>query len=101
MQECLNAQVDMIISYHPPIFRPLKRITSKSWKERIVTKCLENRIALYSPHTSFDAVKGGVNDWLLEPFIGDGESLPLEAVTSPMYPTPGGTRVEFTVPCSL
>ena len=32
MQECLNAQVDMIISYHPPIFRPLKRITSKSWK---------------------------------------------------------------------
>ena len=35
MQESLNAQVDMIISYHPPIFRPLKRITSKSWKVRI------------------------------------------------------------------
>ena len=32
MQESLNAQVDLIISYHPPIFRPLKRITSKSWK---------------------------------------------------------------------
>lgn len=35
-----------------------------SWKERIVAVCLENRIALYSPHTSWDAVRGGVNDWL-------------------------------------
>ena len=38
------------------------------FQERIVALCLENRIALYSPHTSFDAVAGGVNDWLLEPF---------------------------------
>ena len=35
MQESLNAQVDMIISYHPPIFRPLKKITSKSWKVKL------------------------------------------------------------------
>ena len=32
MEESVQAEVDMIISYHPPIFRPLKRITSKSWK---------------------------------------------------------------------
>lgn len=54
----------MIISYHPPIFAPLKRITQKSWKERIVSICLENKIALYSPHTSWDSVTNGVNDWL-------------------------------------
>lgn len=35
-----------------------------SWKERIVTTCLENRIALYSPHTAWDCIRGGVNDWL-------------------------------------
>ena len=35
MQECLKKNVDMILSYHPPIFRPLKRITSKSWKVRL------------------------------------------------------------------
>ena len=33
-----------------------------------MTKCLENRIALYSPHTSFDAIPNGVNDWLISPF---------------------------------
>ena len=25
-------------------------------------------MAVYSPHTTFDAVNGGVNDWLLIPF---------------------------------
>merc|ERR1711997_101018 len=77
MDESLQVKADMILSYHPPIFRPLKRITSKSWKERIVTKCLENRVALYSPHTALDAVQDGVNDWLISPF-GTGKSQPLQ-----------------------
>lgn len=29
-----------------------------------MSQCLENRIALYSPHTSWDSVRGGVTDWL-------------------------------------
>lgn len=32
MQEALDKHVDMIISYHPPIFAPLKKITNKAWK---------------------------------------------------------------------
>ncbi|XP_015118330.1 NIF3-like protein 1 [Diachasma alloeum] len=36
--------------------------------ERIAAKCLEYKIALYSPHTSFDSVRGGVNDWLAGAF---------------------------------
>lgn len=40
------------------------QIYFRTWKERIVVRCLENQIALYSPHTSWDAVSGGVNDWL-------------------------------------
>lgn len=64
MSEAMARSSDMIISYHPPIFAPLKRITQKSWKERIVSICLENKIALYSPHTCWDSVTNGVNDWL-------------------------------------
>eukprot|EP00095_Tigriopus_kingsejongensis_P009122 maker-scaffold595_size129005-snap-gene-0.18 protein:Tk09122 transcript:maker-scaffold595_size129005-snap-gene-0.18-mRNA-1 annotation:"gtp cyclohydrolase 1 type 2 nif3l1-like" len=67
MGEAVESQADLILAYHPPIFAPLKRITQASWKERIVQKCLENRIALYSPHTAFDAMAGGVADWLLDP----------------------------------
>lgn len=69
MQEAIDKKIDLIVSYHPPIFSALKRITKASWKERIVAACLENRIAVYSPHTSWDAVASGVNDWLADTFI--------------------------------
>ena len=36
MEEALKQKSDMILSYHPPIFRPLKRITSSSWKVTII-----------------------------------------------------------------
>ncbi|CAG5115796.1 unnamed protein product [Candidula unifasciata] len=68
MEEAKNKTVDLIISYHPPIFRPFKRLSQGSWKERILVDCIENRIAVFSPHTSHDAVQGGVNDWLLSAF---------------------------------
>ncbi|XP_076758673.1 cytosolic iron-sulfur assembly component 1 isoform X3 [Xylocopa sonorina] len=68
MEEALRLKTDMIITYHPLIFNPLKSVTTRSWKEKIVAKCLENRIAVYSPHTAFDAIKGGVNDWLVSAF---------------------------------
>lgn len=35
-----------------------------SWKTRLVSVCLENRIALYSPHTSWDNNRGAIGDWL-------------------------------------
>lgn len=34
MSEALDTQTDLIFSYHPPIFAPLKRITGKAWKVR-------------------------------------------------------------------
>lgn len=64
MCEALQKDVGMIISYHPPIFQPLKRITQAHWKERLVADCLAYNIALYSPHTAWDKACGGVNDWL-------------------------------------
>jgi putative NIF3 family GTP cyclohydrolase 1 type 2 len=68
MDEAVDLKSDMVLSYHPPIFQPLKRLVQHSWKERIIVKCIENRIAVFSPHTTYDNVEGGVNDWLISPF---------------------------------
>lgn len=68
MDESIVKNVDLIIAYHPPIFRPFKSICQSNWKERIIAKCLVNKIAVYSPHTALDAIHGGINDWLLGPF---------------------------------
>ena len=64
--EAIQERADFILSYHPPIFSGLKRLTMASTKERIIVKAIEKRIAIFSPHTSYDAVHGGVNDWLAE-----------------------------------
>ena len=37
-------------------------------QERVALTCIENRIAVYSPHTVFDSLAGGVTDWMLQPF---------------------------------
>lgn len=64
MEEALQKRADLILSYHPPIFKPFKRITWETWKERLVIRALENRVGIYSPHTAYDAAPHGVNTWL-------------------------------------
>jgi dinuclear metal center YbgI/SA1388 family protein len=93
--EAIQVKADMIVSYHPPIFQAVKRLTQQTWKERIIIKCIENRIAVYSPHTSYDALKGGVNDWLISPFAGKVE--PLKISTDLSFPCGGDCSVAVTV----
>uniref|UniRef100_A0A182JW27 Histone acetyltransferase n=1 Tax=Anopheles christyi TaxID=43041 RepID=A0A182JW27_9DIPT len=80
----------MIISYHPPIFAPLKRLTQASWKERIVIDCIRNDIAIYSPHTSWDNVTNGVNDWLAAS-LPHAQSCPI--LVNPINPAYGAGRL--------
>uniref|UniRef100_A0A8C5XBI6 NIF3-like protein 1 n=1 Tax=Microcebus murinus TaxID=30608 RepID=A0A8C5XBI6_MICMU len=68
MEEVLQKKADLILSYHPPIFRPMKYITWKTWKECLVIQALENRVGIYSPHTAYDATPQGVNNWLAKGF---------------------------------
>jgi len=70
MDEAVRSGATLIIAYHPPIFAPLKSLTDRSWKERLMLAAIENRIAIYSPHTALDAAPGGVNDWLAEVVAG-------------------------------
>ncbi|KAI0987124.1 hypothetical protein GJ496_011186 [Pomphorhynchus laevis] len=60
---------DFVLSYHPPIFRSIKRLIYDEWKSEIIMKCAKHDIAVYSPHTSVDAIFGGVNDWLCSQFV--------------------------------
>jgi len=42
-----------------------------------VISCIENNVALFSPHTCWDAVQNGINDWLIRPYgmIWKGDTL--------------------------
>ncbi|KAH6623549.1 GTP cyclohydrolase 1 type 2/Nif3 [Chaetomium tenue] len=63
-EEAIKKKASVIVSYHPFIFRGLKSVTLSDPHQRIVLRLAQHNIAVYSPHTSVDAVIGGVNDWL-------------------------------------
>ncbi|VDP75925.1 unnamed protein product [Schistosoma curassoni] len=82
LDEAISQKCGLIVSYHPPIFSPLKKLTQQHWKERIVVRCIENKIGVFSPHTGLDAKLGGINDWLLEPLaVNRRESLSRSPIT--------------------
>ncbi|XP_076008324.1 NIF3-like protein 1 [Genypterus blacodes] len=93
MDEALAMNCDLIISYHPPLFRPIKRLVQKDWKQRLAIRALEAGIAIFSPHTSWDSVKGGVNDWLVGG-VGSGK---VSVISQATGDASHSHKVEFTV----
>ena len=61
VDEAVALGYNLIVSHHPLIFSPLKRITGNNYVERCVIKALANGIAIYSAHTNLDNAPGGVN----------------------------------------
>ena len=64
VQEAIEKEVDMIISHHPLIFNPMKRIVYDNVEGRLIMELISNNIALYCAHTNLDMTIGGVDDSL-------------------------------------
>ncbi len=54
----------MIISHHQPIITPLRTVFKSDWYGEIVSLALKHDITIYSIHTAYDSVKGGLNDYV-------------------------------------
>ncbi|WP_372808376.1 Nif3-like dinuclear metal center hexameric protein [Pontiella sp.] len=96
--EAIARDADLIVAYHPILFRPANRLNASNAYDRTVMKLIQNNIAVYSPHTALDAVIGGVNDWLADG-VGEGE-------VSVLRPIPGsdagqGRLVELKTPVKI
>ncbi|KJD33536.1 NGG1p interacting factor 3 protein, NIF3 [Tamlana nanhaiensis] len=64
VDEAIDTNCNLIISFHPIIFKGLKKITGKNYVERTVLKALKNDIAIYAIHTALDNYEYGVNDMI-------------------------------------
>jgi dinuclear metal center YbgI/SA1388 family protein len=60
-REAIETKSNLIISHHPFIFHPLKKITGESLCENLLIQAIKNDIAIYAIHTNFDNVLQGVN----------------------------------------
>jgi dinuclear metal center YbgI/SA1388 family protein len=71
-EEVRRERCDFVVSYHPPIFQPIKRLTSDS----LMFDAIRDRIGIYSPHTALDVADGGTNDVLAD-VLGLSQRRPL------------------------
>jgi dinuclear metal center YbgI/SA1388 family protein len=53
---------DLIVAYHPPIFKAVKRLVAGD----VVFDAIRRGVAIYSPHTALDVAEGGTNDVLCD-----------------------------------
>ena len=61
VDEAVEKGCNLIISHHPLVFRPLKRVTGSDYVQRCVAKAIKNDITILSMHTNMDNARGGVN----------------------------------------
>lgn len=81
LAEAIEAGAQMIVSYHPVIFEPIRSLTDEAPKTRLILEAARRKIAVYCPHTALDAAPGGLNDWLAEG-LGSGRVQPLASFRS-------------------
>jgi dinuclear metal center YbgI/SA1388 family protein len=63
--EAAGKKCDLIVSYHPPIFDGLKRVTAAG-SSAAIFDAIRRGVAIYSPHTALDVAPGGTNDMLAD-----------------------------------
>ena len=61
VNEAIDKKIDLIITHHPLIFKPLKNITDEK-----ILQLIQHNICVYAMHTNVDVAINGMNDWLCE-----------------------------------
>ncbi|MBC2844559.1 Nif3-like dinuclear metal center hexameric protein [Winogradskyella flava] len=61
VDEAIETNCNLIVSFHPIIFKGLKKLTGKTYVERVVIKAIQNNISIFSIHTALDNALQGVN----------------------------------------
>ena len=97
--EATSQGTDLVVAYHPPIFKGFTRLRRDVAMENAVLSLIEAGIALYSPHTALDACSGGLNDWLAL-VAGSGQLSAI--VPNPSTPSCGAGRVnQLDIPTAV
>jgi dinuclear metal center YbgI/SA1388 family protein len=89
IQSAAEQGIQMVITHHPLIFTPLRKIDLDSGEGRVIATALRSQIAIYAAHTNLDSACEGIND-LLSRTIG------LDRLV-PMVPSPLAVGHSFTV----
>jgi dinuclear metal center YbgI/SA1388 family protein len=68
IQQAATSNAGMLLTHHPLIFKPLRRIDTQTAAGQAIACSLENRVAVYSAHTNLDAARDGIN-WTIADYL--------------------------------
>ncbi|KAA1246727.1 Nif3-like dinuclear metal center hexameric protein [Aquimarina sp. RZ0] len=66
VDEAIEKNCNFIISFHPIVFKGIKKFNGNNYVERVVMKAIKHDIAIYAIHTALDNTLQGVNDMICE-----------------------------------
>ena len=66
LDEAIENNCNLIVSFHPIIFKGLKKFNGGNYVERVVIKAIQNDIAIYATHTALDNSDQGVSAKMAE-----------------------------------
>ncbi len=61
VDEAIERGVNLLVTHHPILFRPLQKLTADSVAGGLVWRLAQSGISVYSPHTAFDSSRKGIN----------------------------------------
>ena len=65
IEEAIDMGAEVIVSHHPLIFEPLKKVTDDDDKGRKIIRLIQAGVSAICLHTNLDTADGGVNDALM------------------------------------
>ncbi|AXT53118.1 Nif3-like dinuclear metal center hexameric protein [Aquimarina sp. BL5] len=66
IDEAIEKDCNLIVSFHPIVFKGIKKFNGTNYVERVVMKAIKHDIAIFAIHTALDNALHGVNDMICE-----------------------------------
>ncbi len=79
VQAARNAGAQALVTHHPLLFRPIKRLTPEDAVGLTLWTAVRDEVAIISAHTNLDCAVDGLNSWLATR-LGVKQSSPLQPV---------------------
>lgn len=64
VEAAAGQDVDLVITHHPLIFKPLRKIDLDTPEGKIIAAAMKAQMAIYAAHTNLDSARDGINDVL-------------------------------------
>jgi dinuclear metal center YbgI/SA1388 family protein len=61
IKEAIKLKCNLVIAHHPILFSPIKKLTGKTYAERVIITAIKHDICIYAMHTNLDNIYDGVN----------------------------------------